>query len=171
MSKGKLNIFAFGLLSVLFAVILYGCGTMMGAAASEESRRFETIIDVPNLSKSDLYVKVNAWFVEKFNSAESVIEFQDKEAGKIMGKYVYTYSEGIYTYAVRQTISIDVRDNKLRFVVNDPYFKTTSGMGQAYPDAQYSILKTQTGIDKARVRWEELSNSLSSYLNDNSDTW
>jgi hypothetical protein len=83
----------YSVLTVLLSAFLYACGTMMGAKAPEEARRFEKVIDVPGFSKSDLYVKANAWFVETFNSAESVIEFQDKEAGKIMGKYVFSYYE------------------------------------------------------------------------------
>jgi hypothetical protein len=155
---------------IFLSVILYGCGTMMGAKASEEARRFEKIIDIPNLSKSEIYIKANAWFVETFNSAESVIEFQDKEAGKIMGKYIYGYTEGVYTQKVRQTISIDIRENKIRFIINDPYFKTTSGLGQAYPNASYSPLVTQAGLNKARVEWENLSNSLADYLKSD-DSW
>ena len=157
------------LFSILLSIIaLFGCGTIMGSAASEDQRRFEKIIDVPNVSKNDLYIKVNSWFVETFNSAESVIEFQDKEAGKIMGKYVYTYSEGVYTHAVRQTLSIDIKDGRIKMVINDPYFKTTSGMGQTYYNAQYGPLKTQAGIDRARKEWYSLSFSLEDYLNKNS---
>jgi hypothetical protein len=158
-------------LTILLSAFLYACGTMMGAKASEEARRFEKVIDIPNLSKSDIYIKANAWFVETFNSAESVIEFQDKESGKIMGKYVFSYAEGVYTYDVRQTISIDIKDGKVRIVINDPYFRTTSGMGQKYYDAKYTPLVTLAGINRATEKWTELSNSLASYLNTTNDNW
>jgi hypothetical protein len=154
---------------IFLSVILYGCGTMMGAKASEEARRFEKIIDIPNLSKSEIYIKANAWFVETFNSAESVIEFQDKEAGKIMGKYTYKYDEGVCTYMVRQTISIDIRENKIRFIINDPYFKRTSCLGEVFNES-YSPLVTQKGTNKAWVVWEKTSNSLVDYLK-NDDSW
>src|SRR5690625_7103367 len=78
------------------------------------------------MKKDDLYIRTNGWFVETFNSPESVIEFQDKEAGKIMGKYVYTYSEGVYTYAVRQTISIDIREGRLRMSIRERSEEHTS---------------------------------------------
>ncbi len=171
-SMGNLPIKAFcyiGIVAVL-STFLYSCASMMGAVAPEEARRYERIIEVPNHTKSDIYVKTNAWFVETFNSAESVIEFQDRESGRIMGKYVFSYNEGVYTHVVRQTISIDCRDNRVRIVINDPYYKTTQGMGQYYPNAQYSPLKTQAGIDKAKIRWEGLSNSLEEYLQTD-DSW
>lgn len=155
---------------VVLSTLLYSCASMMGASAAEEARKYERVIEVPNHTRSEIYVKANAWFVETFNSAESVIEFQDRESGKIMGKYVFTYNEGVYTHAVRQVISLDCRDNRVRIVINDPYFKTTHGMGQYYPNTQYSPLKTQVGVEKARIRWEYLSNELEKYLQID-DSW
>lgn len=73
---------------ILAGFILNGCATMMGAKAAPEMRTFEKVIEISDKSKDQIYIKANGWFVETFNSAESVIEFQDKEAGKIMGKYV-----------------------------------------------------------------------------------
>src|SRR5690625_5187989 len=99
---------------VLISPFLSSCGTMMGAKVDESERSIDEIVEAPGMKKDALYIRANGWFVETFNSPESVIEFQDKEAGKIMGKYVYTYSEGVYTYAVRQTISIDIREGRLR---------------------------------------------------------
>jgi hypothetical protein len=168
--KSRENFLLLGILAVLSSTLFYSCGSLIGAAAPEEQRRYEQVIDVPNLSKTEIYIKANAWFVETFNSAESVIEFQDKESGKIMGKYVFQYDEGVYHYVVRQTISIDTRDNKARIVINDPYFIITSAVGQTYPNAQYQVLKTQKGIDKARIRWEKLTSELTKYLQTN-DSW
>jgi hypothetical protein len=79
--------------------------------------------------------------------------------------------EGVYTHDVKQTISIDIRDNKIRIVINDPYFRTTSGMGQQYYNAKYAPLVTQAGINRATEKWTELSSSLASYLNTKNDEW
>src|SRR5690625_6988668 len=111
--------------AVIISPFLSSCGTMMGAKADESERSIDEIIEAPGMKKDDLYIRTNGWFVETFNSPESVIEFQDKEAGKIMGKYVYTYSEGVYTYTVRQTISIDIRVGRVRMSIREPYVKTT----------------------------------------------
>jgi hypothetical protein len=157
--------------TVLLSVFLCACATIMGARVSDEERRFEKVIDIPHLSQNDIYVKANAWFVETFRSAKSVIQFQDKENGKIMGNYVFDYGEGVYTYDVRQTISIDVKDKRIRIIINDPYFKVTSGLGQQYHDTAYKPLATRAGIDRATKEWNELSNSLSLYLNTKNDEW
>ncbi len=154
------------------AYVLYvamGCATMMGPKATPEMKTFEKIIEIVNQNKDQIYIRANGWFVETFNSAESVIEFQDKEAGKIMGKYVFSYSEGVYTYSVIQTVDISIKDNKLRIVINNPLYKTTSGMGERYPNATYDPLETQKGIERARSEWSKLTASLEDYLQKKDD--
>lgn len=41
-----------------------------------------------NSDKKTNYIKANEWMVETFGDAESVIQFVDKEAGIIKGKYM-----------------------------------------------------------------------------------
>jgi hypothetical protein len=153
--------------------LFYSCGpfrsSLMGSAVPEDLRRYEKIISVPGLSRAEIYVKVNCWFVETFNYTESVIEFQDKEAGKIIGKYVSRYHEGVHYYTVIQTISIDIRDEKMRIVIHDPNFEIMSNVFRSIRD-EYPPLKTQQGIDNVRARWEELSTELGKYLH-TEDIW
>ena len=65
-----------------------------------------------------------SWFVEYFNSDESIIEFQDKENGKIAGKYTFQHGNGIYYYMIKQTISIDIKNEKLKLIFLNPVYKT-----------------------------------------------
>lgn len=158
----------FGL--IVFAMsLLTSCATMMGVKAPVEMRSMEKIVEIPDNSKDELYIKANSWFVETFNSAESVIEFQDKEAGKIMGKYIFSYAEGVYTYNVKQTVDIAIKDNKVKITISNPMFKATSGMGETYTNTSYRVLETQKGIDRARTEWNTLINSLVEYLKTDSD--
>ena len=79
-------------------------------------------IDTVNGSKSDLYVKANQWLAKTFNSAKAVIQIQDKEAGKIIGKGAVITMAGVFNnveYVTRYTIFIDVKDNKYRIVISD----------------------------------------------------
>lgn len=156
--------------AILLLVIASGCATMMGAKATPEMRTYERIIEIPGQTKDQIYIRANSWFVETFNSAESVIEFQDKEAGKIMGKYVFSYAEGVYTYSVKQTVDISIKDDKVRVIINNPLYKTTSGMGETYYNATYRALETQKGVERARSEWSELTTSLENYLQKD-DEW
>lgn len=157
-----------GLLTLFSSLFLVSCATMMGSKITDPSlREMEKVLEFPEQSQDDLYIKANAWFVETFTSAESVIEFQDKESGKIMGKYVFSYSEGLYFYDVKQTLSIDLRDGKVRAKIINPLFRATgdalNGRYAAIP--AYKPLESVAGIDKARLEWLELIRSLQNHLN------
>ena len=69
---------------------------MSGVKADDTLRTMEVIFDYPNKTNDQLYILSNTWFVEYFNSDESILEFQDKENGKIAGKYTFQHGNGIY---------------------------------------------------------------------------
>jgi len=70
-------------LSIL--LLLSGCATFTPITYSDYSSSKEIVIDV---DKNEAFVIANSWMVETFNDAESVIQFSDKEAGIIKGKYL-----------------------------------------------------------------------------------
>ena len=114
------------------------------------------IIDVPNINKNQLYIRVNEWFVNSFNSAESVIEFQDKEAGKIMGKYTFDSFVSLYNYRIKQTISVDIKDGKIRARIFDPYAKV---VGSKY-GGSYNPASSQAMMNIAKPKWQKLLSDL-----------
>ncbi|MBL7681873.1 MAG: DUF4468 domain-containing protein [Flavipsychrobacter sp.] len=87
-----------------------------------------TLVDSIPQTKNQLYVKANSWMAKTLNSAKEVIQMQDKEAGKLIGKAVIQVNGPIngfgqplgYDY-VYYTISIDVKDGKYRCVLSDFY--------------------------------------------------
>lgn len=158
-------------LVLLTTMTLIRCGTMMGAKANPELRSYEEVLELPGHSKDQLYIRANSWFVETFNSAESVIEFQDKEAGKLMGKYIFSYSEGVYTYNVKQTVDVEMKDDKVRVRITNPLYRATSGMGETYYNNSYRLLETQQGVERARSEWKKLTASLESYLEEKDEDW
>lgn len=157
----------FIILMVISSCLITSCGTMIGVQGTPEMRTFEKIIEVPNKSKADIYISTNTWFVENFNSAESVIEFQDKESGKIMGKYVYIYMDGIYNQMVKQIISIDIKDGKVRLFISEPCLKTIGDAlnGIYIKTNNYKPLTTLKGLQKANEEWGKLALSLDNALN------
>lgn len=148
---------------LMMITLFYSCSTMMGTPADEELKSYEEILEYDGKGSADLYVLINEWFVDNFNSAESVIEFQDKEAGKIAGKYVFNYNEGVYVMQIKQTVSIDIRENKIRVTFKNPYYRALSGMGQSYNNA-FVPLKTQAGVDRARQEWKLLVKSMDEFI-------
>ena len=66
------------------------------------------------------FIKANEWMVQTFNNAKSVIQFKDKEAGIVKGKYVMKegiISTGPYTQSTPtffSVITIRVKDKASR---------------------------------------------------------
>lgn len=88
--------------------------------------------------KQSNYIKANEWMVETFGNAESVIQFSDKEAGIIKGKYMMykgqtgsEYSPAVASYFAM--ITLRVRDNAAKIEIepiND--FVVTKYMGSSF---------------------------------------
>jgi hypothetical protein len=76
--------------------------------------------------KNSNFIKANEWMVQTFNNAKSVIQFKDKEAGIVKGKYVMKegiistspYAQSIPTFF--SVITIRVKDNASRIEIEAP---------------------------------------------------
>jgi hypothetical protein len=75
-------------------------------------------IDDHDKEKSDAFVRVHEWIAKNFNSANDVIQMQDKEAGTVIVKAIYPYMQdfGAMTLPVnvQYTLSVYVKDKKIK---------------------------------------------------------
>jgi len=159
------------LLLIVLGIGISGCTTMPGPAADPAMRSFEKVASFEGVSKNALYIKVNEWFVKTFNSAESVIEFQDKEAGVVMGKYIYDYVESQFHHFVHQTMKVEVKEGKLKMSITDPSYTTTSAYVSGGDHTSRKPLVTQKGLVVAQHKWLELFEDLNSYINSGNSDW
>lgn len=90
-----------------------------------------TVVELPDTPKEDLYVKANNWMVSAFNNAESVIQFSDKDAGQITGRYMLgmitaasQYGPANYAYAI---INIKVKDGASKITVTPQEWRYAKG--------------------------------------------
>lgn len=86
----------------------------------------ERIIEVQK-SKSELFVASMDWIAKTFMSAKAVIEYQDKEAGKIVGHGSALVNYAVIPMNTHFTLTIDTKDNKARISIQGVYFETSSG--------------------------------------------
>ena len=129
-------------LFITLLITLTSCATMTDKDLKPEDAEISEVIEVPSVDKNTLFIRANSWAVDTFVSAESVIEFSDKEGGIIKGKYVMEYAEGVYTYDLRSTLTINVKDGAAKITITDPYFKVTSGLGERYYDTSYRPMQS-----------------------------
>lgn len=108
--------------SLLIIALLIGTTTFSQMSVKEGRVEYESIVELTG-TKDDLYTKAKQAIVELFFDAKSVIQMDDKDAGKLIGKgtvfcpiKVLGVSSGVYT---RYTISVEVKDGKYRLRLYD----------------------------------------------------
>ena len=103
---------------VLFSVGLLGIVACTTTRTGVPQIDFSKIVDAPGMLKDDLFVKTNLWAVGHFNKADSVIEYSDKEAGTISGKYVgekKPINGGLFGFiSIRSVFTISIKDEKVK---------------------------------------------------------
>ena len=141
----------------LISLTIYSCGVTKTPVSIEPISR-----DVPAAgSSADLYVKANNWMVENFRDAKSVIQFSDKEAGIVTGKYLmydgsYSSAYQIVDGAIFAIVKIQVKDGATRITISpDNYTAVGSSLA---PDYEFTEAK-------ARKVALDLIDSFESYMN------
>lgn len=102
-----------------FVIALYPTSAK-SKKAKEQSFEVQKVIEVPGVSKDDLYVLANSACVEMFRNAEAVIQFSDKSAGIIKGRFTISnvfYALFYYDYAV--AVTVEVKDGRCRLTLSD----------------------------------------------------
>lgn len=94
-------------------------------------------------TQDQLYIKANNWMVENFVNAESVIQFSDKKAGIVTGKYLlkrYPVADGLYGYEqlVYAIIKIQVKEGATKISIDPEDFKEGNN---AYASMKYKYNK------------------------------
>jgi hypothetical protein len=135
------------IMGVLLSVILLSMAACKTTGTPQVD--YSKIVDAPGVSQDDLFVKVNLWAVGYFNKADSVIEYSDKGAGIISGKYIghtHLIMGGLSgRQYVRSIFTISVKDDKVKLDLKPTELITYNGNGQ-YFDYYYTIYVKEADI-------------------------
>lgn len=125
---------------------------------------YEEIVEIPG-TKDELYTKANLVFVDIFNSAESVIQFSDKEAGVVKGKYVYDTRLPLKDYVIYTIVEVSVKDGKYRITMTlaDVIEKKEFWTGKPM-----SVTPTDEILAEAGTEWRSLAASFKNRMNKDS---
>ena len=84
---------------------------------------FTEIVELSDNSvpKDILYNRAKEWFVKAFKSSNEVIQLDDKESGKIIGKGNFSINRTMYLTDSRVdfTMTIMVKDGRYKYIVSD----------------------------------------------------
>lgn len=124
---------------------------------------YSEVIKIDSANSQELYVLANAWFAHSFVSAQNVIQLDDKEAGKIIGKGYFEVSDNVInptmmtvhiSGTVSFTIEVQTKDERYKYIFTDFVFRL---LGQQENDLRSSTLSTSgTYKNKMNMRWFEL---------------
>lgn len=112
--------FAFG------CIIFTSYGQKVELPVSNGAIAFQEIVELndTSLKKQELYVNIRTWFAKKYNSSKSVIQIDDKESGRIVGKAVIELPQYHATVHCHYTIQVDVKDQKFRYSISDLFISS-----------------------------------------------
>lgn len=139
----------FAILAILF---LAGCVDMQPVA--EEDRTFDGVFEVPGISKEQIFNATKIWVAENFHSAKSVIEYENKEEGTLIGNGVTRYPcAGIDCLAKQDwnvpfTMRVDMKDQKLKL--------TFLNIRLSWPPSYNSTIGVQPGYDGPLIRQSDM---------------
>ncbi len=147
---------------------------------------FEEIIEIPNKTKTDLYLLSKTWIIENYNSANDVIQMDDKEAGKIISKGIYSYLQYGIDYKLHHILKIYTKDGKVKINLSSLYFhysfmdaKAETPIRELIIDGLYKKngkvnMGSKEHKEKLILFWESTKNSIINELNnkaDDEDDW
>jgi hypothetical protein len=73
---------------------------------------YTEVVEV-ELSKKDIYQKINEWIAINYKSAQDVVQLNTEDKVVIKGNYTFLYPSG-EAYGVRNTTTISIRENKYK---------------------------------------------------------
>ena len=130
----------------------------------------QKVIEVPNVSSNDLFVRANNWMVNSFVNADSVIEYSDKDAGIIKGKFTNTLTYFGGTVRSTTIITIETKENKARISFGLASVNMYNGYGVNQGSANNYTFgeKNQQAL---RAIWESTINDFENAIKQEAINW
>ena len=150
------------LLAAAPIITLISCTVIPTVTVSFPETIVTTLTELDS-SQDELFIKANEWMIAAFNDAESVIQYSDKEAGTLIGKYLLggSAAEKISAYfstpenRVYAIIDLRVKDNKARLSI-----KPDSEWTYRSYENVLSVVSEESVLKKIEILSESLKKSL-----------
>ena len=152
----------YSILTLVILISWISCATL--ETPLTEVPKVQRIIEVDK-TKDELYKLSNEWMAKTFKSSKAVIQYQDKEEGIIVGKGV-TVVDLVFPVDTWFTMTIEIKDKKLRVTLEDIYFYTS------YQSTELETpITNQEQWDKAKPELEEIVARLEAYVGKEAEEW
>lgn len=85
-------------------------GTSLPFDETTHQIAYQGVVEVPGVTKDQLYIRAHEWIAKAYRSANDVIQMQDKEAGRLVGKgSSKAVARGLNVGSVRHTLTIYIQ--------------------------------------------------------------
>jgi len=75
------------------------------------------------IKKAELYSNLKSFFIHEFKSANAVIQYDEKNEGKVIGKGNFSFATAakyfVSTYYINFTLEVQVKDGKYRYKIDN----------------------------------------------------
>jgi hypothetical protein len=158
--------------TVLFSSIIFlilNCSASMFEKTPPEllNKDFEYIFALDSLSKDEAFAKGKLWIAESYNSAESVITFEDLETGSVKGTAIGSALTEVdyFERSFKYSLSIYFKENKTKLVFSNVQtidYKGVTGLS----------ISAMTHYRAIKSYFDDLANNYSAFMKDDtSDDW
>jgi uncharacterized protein YceK len=102
--------------ALFLTLLLAGCASV--GKMTNEQQEVQTI-EQHDLTQDEAYDRLMRWVAQTYSSANDVVQRSDKESGTIIVKGAHQVTRmGMTTFPLSYGMTIDVRDEKVRFTQN-----------------------------------------------------
>jgi hypothetical protein len=140
-----------------------------GCVSTEPYKPIEltNVIELKEMDQGIIFNGARQWFSEYFVSGESVIDYEDKDTGTIIGNGISRVGSdpfGIISYGINYTLRVDTKDGKLRISTKISKFTNSDSTNGTYDVANVSPAR----ISEAEANVNLMVKSLEDYIQKNS---
>lgn len=99
---------------VLLAFLSVFVASCASVPLTKENLTKQVVVDLPGLSKDAIYKKSLEWIAVSFGSGKEVLEYQNKEDGKIIGNISTVMPSLVLSFKAGSSLTIEAKDGKAR---------------------------------------------------------
>lgn len=158
------------LLFIGVIIAMSACSTSATLLPAEELK-VQGVIEVSGKTTDELYVGSREWMAKTFQSSKAVIEYEDKEAGIVVGKGYAKIFKNIVKIDTWFTFTVEVKDGKVRTTFDNLY--NIMHMPQSGGGTKEQLGEITTAEQMALIRpvFESYIESLKQHLTEGEDDW
>lgn len=157
-------------LAVAFVAIVTGCASTTPYQPTEVAE----VVEIPGQSQEQIYNKSRQWFSQYFVSGESVVDYEDKSTGTIIGNgiaLIGTSGLGIITEKIEYNLRIDTKDGRLRALTTINKHTNTDSTNGTYTTTYVPQDRVMRAEAQVKGIVADLKKYITSEKNDVNSNW